>query len=252
MMKRTMKTMPAFILLAGLLLTSCGTAGGGVVRVATDATWPPFEYLDDESKELVGLDIELMKAIADRAGFQVEFINVSFDTLLAGMVQCQYDAAISAITITPDRAVDFAFSAPYFEAGQIVVIRSDNTDITGPDDLGGKVVGVQRDTTGDVEAQKIEGAIIQRYDDIELAFQDLMNAQIDAVVADNPLALGIVGSHPDLLTTVGETFTDENYGIAVCKTNTDLVEKINAALAELKGEGVIDELTQTWIVGSNQ
>ena len=102
------------------------------VRVATDATWPPFEYLDDESKELVGLDIELMKAIAERAGFQVEFINVSFDTLLAGMVQCQYDAAISAITITPDRAVDFAFSDPYFEAGQIVVVRADNIDITEP------------------------------------------------------------------------------------------------------------------------
>ena len=67
----------------------------------------------------------------------------------------------------------------------------------------GKVVGVQMDTTGDVEAQKIEGAIIQRYDDIELAFQDLMNAQIDAVIADNPLALGIVGKNPDLLTTVG-------------------------------------------------
>ncbi len=251
-MKRIIKTIPTFILLIGLLLTSCGQAGGGVVRVATDATWPPFEYLDDESKELVGLDIELMKAIAERAGFQVEFINVSFDTLLTGMIQCQYDAAISAITITPDRAVDFAFSAPYFEAGQIVVVRADNTDISGPNDLGGKVVGVQMDTTGDVEAQKIEGAIIQRYDDIELAFQDLMNAQIDAVIADNPLALGIVGSHPDLLTTVGDTFTDENYGIAVCKTNSDLVERIDIALVELKAEGFIDELTQTWIVGSNK
>jgi polar amino acid transport system substrate-binding protein len=246
-----MKTFPIFLLITGLWLTGCWPAGGDVVRVATDATWPPFEYLDQETKELVGFDIELMTAIAETAGFQVEFINVSFDTLLTGMVNCQYDAAISAITITPDRVIDFGFSDPYFAAGQIIVVRADNTDIRERYDLGNKVVGVQRDTTGDVEAQKIEGASIRRYDDIELAFQDLMNLQIDAVLADNPLALGIVGKNPELLKTVGETFTDENYGIAVCKTDTDLVKRINEALAELVTEGFIDKLTQTWIVGSD-
>ena len=249
-MKRSIKILPGFILFLGLLLIGCKPPVSNTIRVATDATWPPFEYLDDESKELVGLDIELMRAIGQRAGFDVEFINVSFDTLLTGMVQCQYDAAISAITITPDRAVDYAFSDPYFEAGQIVVVRVGNIDILGPDDLAGKAVGVQRDTTGDVEAQKVEGAIIRRYDDIELAFQDLMNAQIDTVIADNPLALGIIGANPDMLTTVGQTFTDENYGIAVCKSNSALVERINAALIELKAEGFIDTLTQTWIVGN--
>jgi polar amino acid transport system substrate-binding protein len=251
-MRRSIKILPVLLVFLGLLLTSCGPSVSDTIRVATDATWPPFEYLDDESKELIGFDIELMRAIGERAGVEVEFINVSFDTLLAGMVLCQYDAAISAITITPDRAVDYAFSDPYFEAGQIVVVRVGNIDILGPGDLAGKVVGVQRDTTGDVEAQKVEGTIIRRYDDIELAFQDLMNAQIDAVISDNPLALGIIGANPDLLTTVGQTFTDENYGIAVCKSNTALVERINDALDELKAEGFIDTLTQTWIVGDTQ
>jgi len=251
-MKRSIKILPGLILFLGLLLIGCEPSVSDTIRVATDATWPPFEYLDNESKELVGLDIELMRTIGQRADFDVEFINVSFDTLLTGMVQCQYDAAISAITITPDRAVDYAFSDPYFEAGQIVVVRVGNIDILGPDDLAGKAVGVQRDTTGDVEAQKVEGAIIRRYDDIELAFQDLMNAQIDAVIADNPLALGIIGTNPDLLTTVGQTFTDENYGIAVCKSNSALVERINDALVELKAEGFIDTLTQTWIVGNTK
>jgi len=251
-MKQTLKALTGIFIVAWFLLSGCGASGGDVIRVATDATWPPFESIDDETKQLVGLDIELMRAIAERANFQVEFINVSFDTLLTGMARCQYDAAISAITITPDRAVDFAFSAPYFAAGQVVVVRADNQDISGHNDLSNKVVAVQFDTTGDVEAQKIEGAIVHRYDDIELAFQDLMNGQIEAVIVDNPLALGIVGKYPDLLTTVGDAFTDENYGIAVCKTNTELVERINSALGELISEGYIDELTQTWIVASSK
>lgn len=251
-MKQTIKTLPGLLVITLMFLSGCGPRGGDVVRVATDATWPPFESIDEDTKEMVGLDIELMKAIGERANFQVEFINVSFDTLLTGMAQCQYDAAISAITITPDRAVDFAFSVPYFAAGQVVVVHTGNPEIAGYNNLSNKVVGVQNDTTGDVEAQKIEGAIIKRYDDIELAFQDLMNGQIEAVIADNPLALGIVGKHPDLLTTVGETFTDENYGIAVCRTNTELVERINVALAELISEGYIDGLTQSWIVAGSE
>ena len=248
-MKQNYKSLLIVISLACVLVAGCGQASE-VVRVATDATWPPFEMVDDETKELVGLDIDLMKAIAQRAGLQIEFINVSFDPLLAGMAQCQYDAAISAITITPDRAAGFAFSDPYFAAGQIVVAQAGDTDVTGIDALGGKIVGVQMDTTGDIEAQKIEGATIRRYDDIGLAFQDLMNGQLEAVIVDNPMALEKVGQYPEQLKTAGDVFTDENYGIAVCKTNTELVAKINSALAELIAEGYIEGLTQIWIIGS--
>jgi polar amino acid transport system substrate-binding protein len=205
--------------------------------------------VDENTKEIVGLDIDLMNAIAERAGFKVEYINVSWDPLLAGMAQCQYDAAISAMTITPERAESFAFSEPYFSAGQVVTVRADNTDINGREDLAGKTVGVQLGTTGDIEAQKITGVTVKNYDDIGLAFQDLMNGQVDAVIADNPLALGYIGQNPDQLRVAGEVFTDEFYGIAVCKTNTDLLNRINEALSELIAEGYIDELTQTWILG---
>ena len=239
------------MLISVAVLAGCAPAGGGIVRVATDATWPPFESIDAESKEIVGFDIDLMSAVAEKAGFEVQFINVAFDTLLTGMAQCQYDVAISSITITADRAIDISFSNPYFAAGQIVVVRADNTGIADHFDLVGKAVGVQIDTTGDIEAEKIEGVIIHRYDDIELAFQDLINAQLDAVIADNPLAISVVGKNPGQLKTVGDIFTDENYGIAVCKTETGLVKKINIALAELRADGYIDDLTQTWIVGSN-
>lgn len=242
--------------LVGLTLVSLVLAGCGAkttkVRVATDATWPPFEYVDEQTKEIVGFDIDLMKAIAEKGGFEVEFINVSWDPLLAGMAQCQYDASISAMTITEDRKQSFNFSEPYFAAGQVVTVRLDNTDITGKDTLSGKTVGAQIGTTGAIETEKIAGATLKTYDDIGLAFQDLMNGQIDAVVADNPLALGYIGKNPDKLKTAGDVFTDENYGIAVCKTNTDLLDMINTGLAAVKSEGTIDSLVTKWIGSAGQ
>lgn len=248
-MKRQTVQFFIVLLLVSLVLAACGGGQKAKVIVATDATWPPFEQVDETSKAIVGFDIDLMNAIAKEGGFEVEYSNVPWDSLLAGMAQCQYDAAISAMTITPERAEQFAFSDPYFAAGQVVTVRVDNTDITGRDSLAGKVVGVQLGTTGDIEAQKIAGATVKNYDDIGLAFQDLMNGQIDAVIADNPLALGYVGQNADKLKTVGEVFTDEFYGIAVCKDKTDLVAQINKGLAAVKAKGLIEELTAKWISG---
>ena len=248
-MKRPFIYLFVGLLLASLVLTACGGGQTQKVRIATDASWPPFEYVDEGTKEIVGLDIELMQAIAEKAGIEVEFINVSWDPLLAGMAQCQYDAAISAMTITEERAQSFNFTEPYFAAGQVVTVRLDNTDITGKDSLVGKTVGAQIGTTGAIETEKMEGVTLKTYDDIGLAFQDLMNGQIDAVIADNPLALGYVGENPDKLKTVGEVFTDEYYGIAVCKTNTELLDKLNEGLAAVQAEGLIDTLTAKWIMG---
>jgi polar amino acid transport system substrate-binding protein len=246
--KRQNTLMILLVVLLSLALAACsGSAEKTKVRVATDATWPPFEMVDESSKEIIGFDIDLLKAVAEKGGFEVEFINVGFDPLLAGISQCQYDAAISAITITEERAQTMGFSDPYFEAGQVVTVRADNADIMGKDSLAGKTIGAQIGTTGAIEVGNITGATLKTYDDVGLAFQDLMNGQIDAVVADNPLALGYVGQNPDKLKTVGEVFTDENYGIAVCKTNTELLEKINKGLAAVKADGLVDQLIEKWI-----
>lgn len=247
-MKRSLFFMLVILVAASMFLSAC-KGGAQKVRVATDATWPPFESVDEQTKQIVGFDIDLMNAIAKAGGFEVEFINVPWDSLLAGMAQCQYDAAISAMTITEERKQSFAFSDPYFAAGQIVAVQIGNTDITGKDSLSGKRVGVQNGTTGDIEVQKIPNVARTPYDDIALAFQDLMNGQVDAVVADNPLVLGYVGQNADKLKVVGEVFTDEYYGVAVCKTNTDLLNKINKGLAKVKADGLIEELTKKWISG---
>jgi polar amino acid transport system substrate-binding protein len=210
------------LVLVSLVLPGCAPKTTKVV-IATDATWPPFEYIDEETKEIVGFDIDVMTAVAEKAGIEIEFKNVAWDPLLAGMALCQYDVAISAMTITEERKKQWLFSDPYFEAGQIITVLIDETEITDKD------------------------ATLKTYDDIGLAFQDLMNGQIDAIMADNPMALGYVNEYPDKLKTVGEVLTEESYGIAVCKDNPDLLEKINEGLRAVKAEGLIEELAEKWL-----
>jgi len=221
-------------------------------RIATDATWPPFEYIDESSKAIVGFDIDLMTAIAEKANIKVEFVNVSWDPLLTGVSECQYDAAISAMTITEERKKTMLFSEPYLNAGQIVIVNKNNTDIKSKDDLKGKIAGAQIGTTGAMEIEKIEGATLRSYDTVDLAFLDLANGQIDAVVADYPTAMAFVAKNADKIMPVGEVFTDEYYGIAVCQKNTELLEKLNQGLAAVKAEGLIEKLDAKWLKGETQ
>lgn len=248
------------LILLGLVLIGAGLAscGGGTttatqtatnipttVRVATDATWPPFEYVDDQTKQIVGFDVDFMNAVAAKEGLNIRFVNVAWDPLLAGMAQGTYDMAISSITITEDRKKDMLFSDPYYAAGQIVVVQKNNTTITGKDTLTGKV-GAQLGTTGAMEVEKITTATLKNYDDIGLAFQDLMNGQINAVVCDNPVAMQYVVKNPDKLKIAGNVFTDEYYGIAVAMGKTELLEKINDGIKKVLAEGIIATLEEKW------
>ncbi len=220
-----------------------------VVIIATDATFPPFEMVDETTKELIGFDIELMEAVAAQAGIQYEFVNMPFDPMLAGLSECQYDMAIAAITITDERKEQFLFSEPYVDAGQIITVKVGDTSIQGKEDLAGKIIGAQLGTTGEIEAQAIEGAEYKPYDTYDLAFLDLMNGQIDAVIADNPTALGFIEKNPENLMTVGEVFTSEFYGIAICKDRQDLLDLINPALAAVKESGFVEELAAKYLAG---
>lgn len=245
-MKKLRRTLllTAFLILG--LLSACAQADDDALVVATDATFPPFEYVDEATKAIVGFDIDLMDAIAERAGLNINYQNVSWDPLLAGMADCQYDMAISAMTITPERAEAFSFSDPYINAGQIVTVAIGDETIAGPDDLVGATIGAQIGTTGAMEAEAIAGTTVKVYDTYELAFLDLANGQIDAVVADYPTAVAFVNQNATRLKVVGEVFTDESYGIAFCKDNDALIDQVNAALAELQAEGFLDELVLTW------
>ena len=248
-MKRKMFLLLSVLVAISLLLSACSAGSGAKakVRVATEAAYPPFETVDEQTKNLVGFDIDLMNAIAKNQGFEVEYKNTPFDSVLAGIGTCQFDAAISAITITEERGKTMSFSNPYVNAGQIVTVAIDNTDIKSSTDLKGKKIAVQLGTTGEMEAKKFEGATVKPYDTADLAFQELMNGQVDAVVVDAPTTTVYTDRNKDKIKTVGEPFTDEKYGIAVCKKNTDLLNKINAGLAAVEKDGTIRQLQEKWL-----
>jgi polar amino acid transport system substrate-binding protein len=244
-MKRFLGLILAGLLLLGLVFPGC-TGSGNKIRVATDATWPPFEYVDDQNK-IVGFDIDLMDAIARKAGLEIEYVNVGFDPLLAGMATGTYDAAISSITIKPERAENMLFTDPYYVAGQMIVVKANNTAITGESSLTGKTLGAQLGTTGEALAKEVTGATVKSYNQIGLAIQDLLNSQVDAVICDTPIAENYVKTNAATLKTVGSALTTEDYGIAVAKGKNDLLNKLNDGLKAVKGEGLIDQLVQKWL-----
>jgi polar amino acid transport system substrate-binding protein len=236
--------------IGALVLSGCTPAAKAPVKVkvATNAEFAPFEFVDEKTKEMTGFDIDLIKAIGTKAGLEFEIINTGFDAMLAGIAGCQYDAAIAAISITPERQKESLFSEPYTVAGQTVVTQINNEVIKGKDDLKGKTIGAQIGTTGAEEVQKIDGATLKTYDNYEFAFLDLANGQVDAVVVDNPIADAYVAKNASKVKTVGNVFTSENYGIAVCKTNAGLQKKINEGLAALKADGSLKSLEEKWLV----
>jgi len=199
------------------------------ITVATDATWAPFESVNEQTKQIEGFDIDLFNAIAAKVNLKITYKNVAFDPLLAGMAAGTYDAAISSITITPERAQQMLFS--------------------GQASLTGKKIGVQLGTTGEVLAKGIANSTVRSYDEIGLAFQDLLNGQIDAVICDTPIANNYVKKNATALKTVGGALSTEDYGIAVAKGKTDLLNKINQGLAQIKADGTIDQLVTKWLAG---
>ncbi|HMN12955.1 MAG TPA: basic amino acid ABC transporter substrate-binding protein [Bellilinea sp.] len=247
-MKRNLFFVLGVFILLALMAAGCSSnSASDVVSIASDATYPPFESVDDKTKEIVGFDIDLINAIADKADMKIEIVNVPFDSVLAGLQTCQYDLGLSSITITEERKQNFLFSDPYINAGQIITVQAANTDITTTADLTGKRLAAQLGTTGEIEAKKFSPDLYKPYDSVDLAFLDLQNGQIDAVITDYPTSANFVSKSGAALKMVGEPFTSESYGIAICKTKPELQTKINAALKTLIDDGTVESLTKKWL-----
>ncbi len=219
------------------------------IVVATDATWPPMQFLN-EDREIVGFDIDLMTAIAEAAGFEVEFRNTAWDGIFAGLATGEYDAVISSVTITEERRQNMDFSEPYINAGQVLIVPVDREGVETLEDMGGMTVGAQIGTTGAFAIEDVDGVESATYDEVGLAIEDLAAGRIDGVVADTPVAANYAlqnETYAEALKIVGEPFTDEYYGIAVPQGRDALLEMINEGLAQVEADGTIDELTEKWL-----
>ena len=235
-------------LLLPALLCSSAMAAEKLV-VATNPEWPPMEFLDD-NKNIIGYDVDMFKAVAAEAGMEAEFKMTAWDGIFAGIAAGNYDVIASAVTITPERQRAFAFTVPYYDVRQIVVLRKGDA-ASGFADLAGKVIGGQIGTTGIFVAQKSGVKMtIREYDNVGLAMQDLINSRIDAVVCDSPVALYYANQKEgfsDQLTVAFRTEATESFGFVVSKKRQDLVERLNKGIEAVRAKGIEAEIIRKWM-----
>jgi polar amino acid transport system substrate-binding protein len=240
------KSLVLILVLLAVVTLSTGVMAQRYV-VGTNASFPPFEYVEDG--EIVGFDIDLVKEIAELQGFEVEFRDISFDSLIPGLASGSLDIVAAGMTITEARKEVVAFSDPYYSANQSVLVHQDSEeDLTVL--FGDNDIGVQTGTTGDtwVREKLMERDIltgdIRNYDSYVFVIRDLANKNIDAAVLDKPVAETYSKNNP--VKVVAELITGEEYGIAVSKNNSDLQKEINEGLAKVIENGTMDELIEKY------
>ena len=222
----------------------------GTLSVCTDAPYPPFEF--EEDGEFTGYDMDILRAVAENLGLELEVSVVPFDGIWLKPAAGDCDLVGSAMTITPERAEQALFSDPYFDADQSLMIRvADEAEYATLEDLDGATIGVQTGTTGEdyAEENAPDGAEIQSLDEPAALFLALESEEIDAILQDFPVNLDRANQNPDLVVT--ESFaTGEQYGFAVSQDNEGLAEAVNQQLEALREDGTFDAIFEEYFPGA--
>jgi len=274
-MKRIISIALVAIMLVSMMLTfaSCKKEEN-VLVMATNAAFPPYEYV--EGGKFVGIDIEIAEAIAKKLGMELKIEDVEFGSIIGGVVEGKYDMGMAGMTVTEDRKKNVNFSKTYATGIQVIIVN-DGSEITSLDDIfvfdaeGNPTalknpdvkVGVQQDTTGDIYSSdaiakwgfndidangKVTTDRVVRYKTGAEAVQSLKNGKVDMVIIDNEPAKSFVAANDQIHILEGDNeYAIEDYAICVSKNNTELLEKINKALDELKADGTIDKIVAKYI-----
>lgn len=228
--------------------TGKGTSVGKRLIVASEASFPPMEFTEDNGN-IVGFDIDLIRAVAKQAGLDVEIKNVAWDGIFGALKAGSADIIASSVTITDERKGQFDFTSPYLRAGQVILVRTADV-VKFPDisSLKGHKVGVQISTTG-ADRMKKEPVELKQYNTAGLAVIDLINANIDAVMIDKPVA-DYYAAHKagfaQKVVVAGKPYTDEQFGFVVRKGESELLAKLNGALDKVSRDGTLAQLEGKW------
>ncbi|MGN8913670.1 substrate-binding periplasmic protein [Anaerofustis butyriciformans] len=244
-------------ILTTCLLTGCGSSEEvsttpqfvkeGTLVVGIDNTYPPMEYVDDSGKT-VGFDIEFAKAIAEKMGRKVEFVNVAWDGIFAGLDSDKYDLVISSVGINKDRQEQLALSDAYLANQQVIISSKNGTQIKSIDELNGKKVAVQVSTTSDDTCQYYlsQGSEfdLRQFDGMTEAFVALEGGSVDCVVTDLVVGEYYVHNNPDKFIKTCDKLTNEPIAVAAKKSNQPLIDEVNKIIEEFKNDGTLANISK--------
>ncbi|MGN1350377.1 MAG: transporter substrate-binding domain-containing protein [Anaerovoracaceae bacterium] len=245
----------AFAACGGTSAQGSAAEGSGtdtvVYKVGTEPTFPPFDTTDDAGN-IVGFDMDLVTAIGEDQGFEVEFVNLQFDSLIPALQSGQIDLIAAGMNCEDEeRQEQVDFGTPYYDSGLVVAVKADNTTINSVDDLTPDMkVAAQIGTTGADKATALadEGKIAEAVilNGLDTAMMQLINGDVAAVINDQPVTKAYIAKQPDQIKIVGDVMNAESYAIAVQKGNTELLEKINTGMQNLQDNGKFDEIFAKW------
>ena len=258
-MERIMRTLTIVLALAMLLGVACACGGGtggltvesGVLIMATNAEFPPYEFHQEGT--IVGIDAEIAAKIAEKIGLKLRIEDIDFDSVIPSIETGKYDMAMAGLTVTEERKLLVNFTTSYATGVQVIIVREDSP-ITSVDDLfedgASHRIGVQLATTGDLYSTwdlEDEGlATIERYPKGADAVMALNTGKVDCVIIDNEPAKVFVNQNPGLKILDTE-FAVEDYAIGINKKNTELLEKVDGALKELIADGTVQSIIDKYI-----
>lgn len=261
-MKKSAKLLLVGVMIMGLLISAVGCGGQAAdnqdnsqevkkIVAGTNATFPPFEAIENDEK--VGFDMDLIRAIGEAEGYEVEIQHMDFKSLIPALQTGKIDCAIAGMSITPERLESIDFSESYFDAGLIVAVAKDNEDIKGLEDLKGKKIAAQIGTIGAAACERVKkedsSTEVKLFDDVPVAFMELQKGGVDAVINDQAVTLNYIQTSENAeVKTVGEVFAaDDHYGIGVKQGNDEILTVINIGLQKVKDNGEFQKIYDKWI-----
>ena len=234
---------------ASLLTLALGSAQAQnkELVVGSSATYRPFAY-ENPNKEIVGYDVDIIKAIAQKAGLQIKVVNTPWTGIFAALNNGDVDLVISGVTINDQRKQSYDFTMPYFEARQLIAVQKDSTAKTLKD-LAGKKIGVVTGSTGDDTASREFGKTnpdIRRFESTPVVISELVNSGVDAAIGDNGVIAFRAQEHKQLKTINDPAFPKEYFGVVVKQGNKALLDKLNSGLTAIKADGSYAQIYKKW------
>lgn len=219
------------------------STGSDTLIVGTEAGFAPYEYM--EGDKVVGVDMDIAQAIADKLGKKLEIKNMDFDGALLAVQQGKVDLVAAGVSVNEERSKVMDFSVDYVNSTEVVVVNKANPTVASVEDLNDKIIGVQQGNIADFyvsDEANMKAKEIKRYTKFAQAAEDLKNGKIDCIVMDQFPAQDLVGANAELNILDGTLFEDK-YAIAVKKGNTELLNQINDVINQLNADGKIAEFT---------